>query len=204
MTGPIRVLLADDQALIRGALSALLSMEPDLVVVAETGDGAEVTSLVREHAVDVALLDIEMPAVDGITAVARLRAAELPCRAVIVTTFGRPGYLRRALDAGAVGFVVKDTPAARLAEIVRRVHAGFRVIDPTLAEEASATGANPLTDREREVLRGALTGATVRQLAASLHLSTGTVRNHLSAAIGKTGATTRTEAAVVAEGNGWL
>ncbi|WP_040163385.1 response regulator transcription factor [Microbacterium gorillae] len=204
MTEPLRILLADDQALIRGAMAALLSMEPDLQVVAETGDGTDVVDLVRDHRVDVALIDIEMPGIDGIAVVARLTASGLPCRSVIVTTFGRPGYLRRALAAGASGFVVKDTPADQLAAVVRRVHAGLRVIDPSVAEEDALAGANPLTGRERDVLRGALTGATVRQLAADLHLSVGTVRNHLSAAIGKTSATTRTEAAVAAQRHGWL
>ena len=200
----IRVLLADDQALIRGALAALLSMEADLAVVAETGTGDDVAALVREHAVDVALLDIEMPGMSGIEAAAAVRAAGLACRTIMVTTFGRPGYLRRAMDAGASGFVVKDTPAAQLADAVRRVHGGFRVIDPTLAEESLIAGANPLSDREQEVLRATLAGSSVRQIAAILHLSAGTVRNHLSAAIGKTSTANRAEAALTAQTNGWL
>lgn len=200
----IRLLLADDQALVRGALAALLDLEEDLDVVAEVGSGTEVVDAARANAVDVCLLDIEMPGMDGIAACARVRA-ELPgVRVLIVTTFGRTGYLRRALDAGASGFVVKDTPARQLADAVRRVHSGLRVIDPELAAESLAEGNNPLTDREREVLRAALGGATVATIASRLHLSAGTVRNHLSAAIGKTQTATRTEAARVAESRGWL
>ncbi|MGJ9411178.1 DNA-binding response regulator [Aeromicrobium sp. CF4.19] len=200
----IRILLADDQALVRGALAALLGLEADLEVVAEVGRGDEVVAAAREHAVDVCLLDIEMPGVDGIEVAARV-AAELPgCRSLVVTTFGRPGYLRRALEAGASGFVVKDTPARELAEAVRRVHAGLRVVDPALAAESIVGGVNPLTERERDVLREALDGATVADIAARIHLSAGTVRNYLSAAIGKTGASTRVEAAQRARGHGWI
>lgn len=200
----IRLLLADDQALVRGAMAALLELEEDLAVVAEVGSGTEVVEAAREHQVDVCLLDIEMPGLDGIATCAAVRAALPATRVLIVTTFGRPGYLRRALDAGASGFVVKDTPARQLAEAVRRVHAGLRVIDPDLAAEALMDGDNPLTEREREVLRASLGGAPVATIAAQLYLSPGTVRNHLSAAIGKTGAATRTEAARVAEARGWL
>lgn len=200
----IRLLLADDQALVRGALAALLDLEGDLEVVAEVSAGTEVVDAAREGAVDVCLLDIEMPGMDGIAACAAVRR-ELPqTRVLMVTTFGRTGYLRRALDAGASGFVVKDTPARQLADAVRRVHSGLRVIDPELAAESLAEGGNTLTEREREVLQVALSGAPVAQIAATLHLSAGTVRNHLSAAIGKTGATTRTEAARIAESRGWL
>lgn len=200
----IRLLLADDQALVRGALAALLDLENDLEVVAEVGTGTEVVAAARENAVDVCLLDIEMPGMDGIAACAALRR-ELPqVRVLIVTTFGRTGYLRRALDAGASGFVVKDTPARQLADAVRRVHSGLRVIDPELAAESLAEGDSPLTEREREVLRLALRGSTVATMASQLHLSAGTVRNHLSAAIGKTGAATRAEAARIAESRGWL
>lgn len=200
----IRVLLADDQALVRGALAALLGMEPDIEVVAEVGSGDAAVDAARDHGADVCLLDIEMPGLDGIAACALLRA-ELPqVRCLMVTTFGRPGYLRRALDAGASGFVVKDTPARQLAEAVRRVHAGLRVIDPELATESLLEGENPLTPREREVLTLALEGATVARIAATVHLSPGTVRNHLSSAIGKTGTSTRAEAARVAQSRGWL
>ncbi|MFI6329208.1 response regulator [Micromonospora chersina] len=204
MTGPIRLLLADDQALVRGALAALLSLEPDLTVVAEVGRGDEVVPEALRTTPDVALLDVEMPGLDGVAAAAALRAALPGCRVLVVTTFGRPGYLRRAMEAGANGFVVKDTPARQLADAVRRVHAGLRVVDPTLAAETLATGPSPLTERETEVLRTARGGGTVAELAATLHLSEGTVRNHLSAAIGKTGARNRADAVRVAEENGWL
>jgi two-component system, NarL family, response regulator DesR len=200
----IRLLLADDQALVRGALAALLDLESDLEVVAEVSRGDEVVTAAIEHAADVALLDIEMPGIDGISATAALRAARPSCRVLIVTTFGRPGYLRRAMEAGASGFVVKDTPARQLAEAVRRVHAGLRVLDPALAEESLVSGASPLTTRETEVLRAARDGGTVADVAAVLHLSEGTVRNHLSAAIGKTGARNRAEAVRLAEDRGWL
>lgn len=204
MTEKIRVLLADDQALVRGALSALLQLEADLDVVAEVGSGDEVLEAARASRAQVCLLDIEMPGLDGIDAAAQL-AAELPgARSLIVTTFGRPGYLRRALEAGASGFVVKDTPAEELAEAIRTVHAGRRVVDPTLATESLAGGPNPLTDREREVLRECLDGRSVSVVAERVHLSAGTVRNYLSAAIGKTGTTNRVEAARVAQRNGWL
>jgi two-component system response regulator DesR len=200
----IRLLLADDQALVRGALAALLSLEPDLTVVAEVGRGDEVVAAARSAAPDVALLDVEMPGLDGIEATEALRAAVPGCRVLMVTTFGRPGYLRRAMEAGASGFVVKDTPARQLAEAVRRVHAGLRVVDASLAAETLASGVSPLTVRETDVLRAARAGGTVADLAASVHLSEGTVRNHLSAAIGKTGARTRAEAVRIAEENGWL
>lgn len=204
MTVPIRLLLADDQALVRGALAALLSLEPDLTVVAEVGRGDEVLEAARRTRPDVALLDVEMPGLDGIAVAAALRG-ELPdCRVLVVTTFGRPGYLRRAMEAGAGGFVVKDTPARQLADAVRRVHAGLRVVDPTLAAETLASGHSPLTERETEVLRAARSGEPAGALARTLHLSEGTVRNHLSAAIGKTGARTRAEAVRIAEENGWL
>ena len=200
----IRVLLADDQALVRGALAALLDLERDIEVVAEVGRGDEVVDAARSKEVEVCLLDIEMPGLDGIEVAAALRA-ELPeCRSLIVTTFGRPGYLRRALEAGASGFVVKDTPARELADAVRRVHAGLRVVDPSLATESLLGGPNPLTDREREVLNAALDGSPVATIAARLHLSAGTVRNYLSSAIGKTSTATRVEAARTAQDNGWL
>ena len=204
MSDPIKVLLADDQALVRGALAALLALESDLTVVAEVGRGDEVVDRARESGADVCLLDIEMPGLDGIAAAAAVREALPGVRTLIVTTFGRPGYLRRALEAGASGFVVKDTPARQLAEAVRRVHAGLRVVDPSLATESLVDGANPLTEREREVLRVALDGGTVAAIAARVHLSPGTVRNHLSSAIGKTSTSTRAEAARVAHERGWL
>jgi two-component system, NarL family, response regulator DesR len=204
MSAPIRLLLADDQALVRGAMAALLGMESDLTVVAEVGRGDEVLDAVLAHAVDVALLDVEMPGLDGV-AVARQLAERAPrCRVLMVTTFGRAGYLRRAMAAGASGFVVKDTPARLLADAVRRVHQGLRVVDPTLAAESLAYGDSPLTARETDVLVAARGGATVADIARRLHLSEGTVRNHLSAAIGKTGARTRAEAITRAEDNGWL
>lgn len=202
--GPVRLLLADDQALVRGALAALLGLEPDLEVVAQVGAGDEVVPAAVRTRPDVALLDVEMPGLDGIAATAALRERCPQCRVLIVTTFGRPGYLRRALEAGASGFVVKDTPARLLADAVRRVHRGLRVVDPTLAAETLTAGDNPLTARETEVLRAARDGGTVADLAAVLHLSEGTVRNYLSSAIGKTGARTRAEAVRIAEEGGWL
>jgi two-component system response regulator DesR len=200
----IRVLLADDQALVRGALAALLSLEPDLEVVAEVGSGDEVLDAVRRHRPDVALLDVEMPGLNGIAATAAVRAAFPEVRVLIVTTFGRPGYLRRALQAGASGFVVKDTPAAKLADAVRRVHAGLRVVDPVLATDSLVAGESPLTGRETDVLRAARDGAGAAVIASRVFLSEGTVRNHLSMAIGKTGAANRAEAVRIAEENGWL
>ena len=157
-----------------------------------------------EHRADVALLDVQMPGLDGIAATAALRQALPGCRVLVVTTFGRPGYLRRALEVGASGFVVKDTPARQLADAVRRVHAGLRAVDPALAEESLVAGASPLSARETEVLQAARDGGTVADLARALHLAEGTVRNHLSAAIGKTGARTRAEAVRLAEDSGWL
>jgi two-component system response regulator DesR len=200
----IRLLIADDQALVRGAMAALLDLEPDLEVVSEVGRGDEVVAAARATTPDVALLDVEMPGLDGIEAAAALRGAVPGVRILMVTTFGRPGYLRRAMEAGAAGFVVKDTPAAQLADAVRRVHQGLRVVDPSLAAETLVAGTSPLTARESDVLRAALEGGTVADIAKELHLSEGTVRNHLSAAIGKTGARTRAEAARIAVDNGWL
>ncbi len=200
----IRLLLADDQALVRGALAALLDLEPDLEVVAEVGSGDEVVPAATEHRPDVALLDVEMPGKDGIEATRELKAAAPSTRVLIVTTFGRPGFLRRALLAGADGFVVKDTPARQLADAVRRVHAGLRVVDPVLAADSLTSGESPLTARETDVLRAARDGAAVATVAGRLFLSEGTVRNHLSSAIGKTGATNRAEAVRIAEENGWL
>jgi two-component system, NarL family, response regulator DesR len=200
----IRLLLADDQALVRGALAALLDLEPDLEVVAEVGSGDEVVPAATRHAPDVALLDVEMPGLDGIGATLAVKRAVPGLRVLIVTTFGRPGYLRRALQAGADGFVVKDTPARELADAVRRIHAGLRVVDPLLAADSLVAGESPLTSRETEVLRAARDGASVATVAGRLFLSQGTVRNHLSAAIGKTGSANRAEAVRVADENGWL
>ncbi|HET8600476.1 MAG TPA: response regulator transcription factor [Segeticoccus sp.] len=200
----IRVMLADDQALVRGALAALLDLEQDLQVVAEVARGDEVVPAARAHHPDVALLDVEMPGMDGIAATESLRRDVPGVRVLIVTTFGRPGYLRRALQAGAAGFVVKDTPAKQLADAVRRAHAGLRVVDPGLAADSLVAGDSPLTERESDVLRAARDGSTVAAMARVLFLSEGTIRNHLSAAIGKTGARTRAEAVRIAEGNGWL
>lgn len=200
----VRLLLADDQALVRGALVALLALEPDLEVVAEVGRGDEVVDAARRARPDVVLMDVDMPGLDGISAAAAVRAAVPSCRVLVVTTFGRPGYLQRAMAAGASGFVVKDTPARRLADAVRRVHQGLRVVDPALAAETLAVGPSPLSARETEVLSCSRVGGTVADLATQLHLSEGTVRNHLSAAIGKTGARTRAEAVRIADENGWL
>lgn len=204
MTEPIRLLLADDQALVRGALAALLDLEPDLRVVAQVGRGDDVVEAARTSGAQVALLDVEMPGMDGIQAASALRTEVPSCRSLIVTTFGRPGYLRRAMEAGASGFVVKDTPSGQLADAVRRVAAGLRVVDPALAAESLASGASPLTAREAEVLAVAGEGGTISDIARRLHLSEGTVRNHLSSAIGKTAARNRSEAVSIATRQGWL
>lgn len=200
----IRLVIADDQALVRGALAALLGLEPDIEVVAELGDGTGVADAVVEHSADVAMLDVEMPGLDGISAAAAVRRAAPACRVLMVTTFGRPGYLKRAIQAGASGFVVKDTPARQLAEAVRRVHRGLRVVDPALAAESLMSGDSPLTEREADVLRAAADGGTVADIAKAAMLSEGTVRNYLSAAMAKTGGRTRAEAVRLAEDNGWL
>jgi len=200
----IRVLLAEDQAMIREALAALLSFEDDIEVVAQVGRGDEVTPAALASKPDVALLDIEMPGMDGLTAAAALQAAQPSVKIVILTTFGRPGYLRRAMEAGASGFVVKDSPADRLARTIRQVLSGQRVIDPELAAAALTEGASPLTPRERDVLAASQDGATIAEIAAALYLSEGTVRNYLSACIQKTGARNRTEALRVAQERGWL
>jgi two-component system, NarL family, response regulator DesR len=204
LSGPIRVLIADDQALVRGAVAALLSLEPDLEVVAEVERGDQVVVAARANAPDVAVLDIEMPGIDGIAAAEVLRREVPSCRVLVVTTFGRPGYLRRAMESGASGFIVKDAPAKRLADAIRRVHAGLRVVDPELAAESLAVGENPLTPREADVLREARDGSSVAEIAARLFLGDGTVRNYLSSAIGKTGSRNRVEAVHIAEQKGWL
>jgi len=200
----IRLLIADDQALVRGALAALLGLEPDIEVVAQVGRGDEVVEAARSSDADVALLDIEMPGIDGIAAAAELRSKVPGCRALIVTTFGRPGYLARAMQAGASGFVVKDTPAAELADAVRRVSQGLRVVDPQLAAESLAQGDSPLTERETDVLAAARDGGSIADIARTVHLSEGTVKNHLSSAIGKTGGRNRADAVRVAVERGWL
>ncbi|ELP69073.1 response regulator receiver domain protein [Streptomyces turgidiscabies Car8] len=201
----IKVLLAEDQSMVREALAALLGLEPDIEVVTQVARGDEVLQAARAHAdLDVALLDIEMPGATGIEAAAQLHREFPSLKLVILTTFGRPGYLRAAMESGADAFLVKDAPAAQLAAAVRKVLAGERVIDPTLAAAALADGANPLTDREREVLRAAADGATNAELATTLHLSQGTVRNYLSTAIQKLTARNRTEAVRIAREKGWL
>jgi two-component system response regulator DesR len=210
----IKVLLADDQALIRQAFAALLSLENDLEVVGQAADGAEAVALAAEHRPDVIMMDVQMPERtpepgaaeigDGISATAKIIAADPRVRVIIVTTFGRPGYLRRAMEAGAVGFMVKDAPAEVLIEGIRRVHRGLRVVDPTLAAASLSVGSSPLTDRETEVLAAAANGGATQAIAATVFLSEGTVRNHLSSAMGKLGAATRAEAVRIATENGWL
>ncbi|HEY7622166.1 MAG TPA: response regulator transcription factor [Solirubrobacteraceae bacterium] len=200
----IRVLLAEDQAMVRGALAGLLSLEPDIEVVAEVARGDEVLSAALAQRPDVALLDIEMPGADGLQAGADV-ARELPeCKVLMLTTFGRPGYLRRAMEQGAAGFLLKDAPAEELARAIRRAIAGERVVDPGLAAAALSEGASPLTAREHDVLSAAREHPTVAEIAAALHLSPGTVRNYLSSAIGKVGARNRVEAIRSAEEKGWL
>jgi two-component system response regulator DesR len=200
----VSVLLAEDQAMVRGAIAALLSLEVDIEIVAEASRGDEVVSAALESVPDVALLDVEMPGGDGLGAAAALRE-ELPsCRVIILTTFGRAGYLKRAMENGAAGFLLKDAPSSELAKAIHRVMRGERVVDPDLAAAALSTGDNPLTEREREVLAAAEGGATIEDVAARLYLSEGTVRNYLSAAIKKLGTRNRVEAARLAERRGWL
>jgi two-component system response regulator DesR len=200
----IRVLLAEDQGMMRGALALLLRMEPDIDVVAEVGTGTEVVPVALAATPDIALLDIEMPGRSGLDAAADLRRALPSCRVLILTTFGRPGYLRRAMEAGADGFLVKDAPVEDLVRAIRRVLAGERVVDPDLAAAALSAGRNPLTDRERDVLTAAADGSTIADIAALLHLSESTVRNYLSSAIGKTASRNRIEAVQSARSHGWL
>ncbi|WP_326949436.1 MULTISPECIES: response regulator transcription factor [unclassified Amycolatopsis] len=200
----IRLLLADDQEMVRQALGTLLDLEDDFEVVASVGRGDEIVAAAREHRPDVALLDIEMPGLDGLAAAAVLAAQVPDCRVVMLTTFGRAGYLRRAMEAGAVGFVVKDAPADALADAIRRVVKGERVVDPALAVATLAAGESPLTARERDVLITARTGATVAEIASRLYLSEGTVRNYVSAAITKTGGRNRVDAVRIADDRGWL
>lgn len=200
----IRILLAEDQAMVRGALVALLSLEADMEIVAEVARGDEVVAAALAAKPDVALLDIEMPGCDGLTAAAQVHAQLPSCRILILTTFGRPGYLRRAMDSGVVGFLLKDAPAAQLSSAIRRAMAGERVVDPMLAVSALSDGVSPLTDRERDVLAAAAHGASIAEIAASLYLSEGTVRNYLSVAMQKLNAHNRIEAAHIAEEKGWL
>ncbi len=205
----IRVLLADDQALIREAFAALLQLEPDLEVVGQAATCAAVVDLAQEARPDVVLMDVQMPSGggslgDGIAATGKIISTSPGVRVIILTTFGRPGYLRRAMEAGAVGFMVKDAPADQLIEGIRRVHRGLRVVDPALAADSLSLGASPLTDRETEVLAAAARGGSTGVIAAKVYLSEGTVRNHLSSAMGKLGAATRAEAVRMATENGWL
>ena len=200
----IRVLLAEDQGLMRGALALLLGMEPEIEVVAQVAAGDAIVDAAQTHRPDVALLDIELPGQSGLDAAAELREQVPDCRVLILTTFARPGYLRRAMEAGAAGFLVKDGPVEELAVAVRRVLTGETVIDPALAAAALSAGPNPLTARERDVLNASSDGATVADVSARLHLSESTVRNYLSSAIGKTGTRNRTEALREARQQGWL
>ncbi|MFF7384029.1 response regulator [Streptomyces griseoluteus] len=200
----IRLLLAEDQGMMRGALALLLGMEDDIEVVAQVAAGDAIVAAALEHRPDVALLDIELPGLSGLDAAALLRERVPGCRVLILTTFGRPGYLRRAMEAGAAGFLVKDGPVEELARAVRRVLAGETVVDPVLAAAALSAGPNPLTGRECEVLTASVDGATVADIAARLHLSESTVRNYLSSAIGKTGTRNRAEAVREARQRGWL
>ena len=198
----IRVLIAEDQSLVRGALVALLSAEPDIEVVAECATGSEALRLVKEQPIDVALLDIEMPGLNGLNVAKEL--AGHPCKCLIVTTFGKAGYVKEAMEAGVDGFLVKDTPPEELAEAIRRVHAGLRVIDPTLARDGLLAPENPLSDRETEVCQQVFQGKSASTIAKALHLSPGTVRNHISSIMSKTGAENRFEAAHTAKANGWI
>ena len=200
----VRVLIAEDQTMVRGALSALLSLEEDIEIIAEVSRGDEVIPAALNSSPDVALLDIEMPGGDGLSAAAALKESLPSCRVLILTVFGRPGYLKRAMESGAVGFLLKDAPASELASAIRRVMAGERVVDPGLAAAALSEGENPLTGREREVLVASADGATIEDIAGKLYLSEGTVRNYLSTAIKKLGAKNRVEAAHLAEKKGWL
>ena len=200
----IRVLLAEDQAMVRGALAALLALEADIEIVGEAARGDTVVSAALETRPDVALVDIEMPGGDGLSAAAALTEQLPSCRTIILTTFGRTGYLKRAMESGAVGFLLKDAPAAELAAAIRRVMNGERVVDSALAVSALSERGNPLTEREHDVLFASGDGATIRDLAARLYLSEGTVRNYLSTAIQKLGSRNRVEAARLAEQKGWL
>jgi len=200
----IRVLLAEDQVMIREALAALLSFEDDIEVVAQVGRGDEVAGAAEQTKPDVALLDIEMPGMDGLTAAKDLKRRDPGVQIIILTTFGRPGFLRRAMESGVSAFLVKDSPADKLTQTIRRVLMGEKVIDPDLAAAALADGGNPFTPRERAVLQAAEHGGTIAEIAAALYLSEGTIRNYLSACIQKTGARNRAEALRIASERGWL
>ncbi|MFJ9557140.1 response regulator [Nocardiopsis sp. NPDC101807] len=200
----IKIVLADDEHLVRGAIAALLGLEEDLEVVAQVGRGDQVVDAVLGHGASIAVLDIEMPGGTGLEIAAQLKQSAPGCGVVILTSFGRPGYLRRALASGARGFLAKDAPVDQLAGAIRRVHGGGRYIDTDLAAAAMVGGESPLTDREADVLRAASDGATVARIAAALHLTEGTVRNYLSNAIGKTGADNRMSAIRTAQDMGWL
>src|SRR5579864_254147 len=200
----IRVLIAEDQAMVRGALKALLAMEDDIAIVGEADRADQVVAAAKQSRPDVALVDIEMPGGNGISAAAQLRKEVPECKVLIVTTFGRPGFLRRAMESGAAGFMLKDAPAQELARAIRRTIKGERVVDPGLAAAALSAGLSPLSDRERDVLKAGREGANIAEIARSLYLSEGTVRNYLSSAIQKLEVSNRTEAARLAEDQGWL
>lgn len=200
----IKVVLAEDQAMVLGALAALLDMEPDIEVIARAANGRDALRAVEQLAPDVLVTDIEMPEMTGLEVTAALKISRPAVRTVILTTFARPGYLRRALDSGARGYLLKDRPASELADAVRRVHKGLRVVDPGLATEAWSAEDDPLTDRERQILQRAGDGRSSSEIAAELRLSEGTVRNYLSEAISKLGAANRVDAARIARAKGWL
>ena len=200
----IRVLLAEDQTMLRGALAALLELEADLTVIGQAANGREAHRMARELKPDIVVTDIEMPQMTGLEFAASLKESDSKARVIILTTFARPGYLRRALDAGARGYLLKERPASELAEAIRRVHAGLRAVDPALAAEAWGADEDPLSDRERQILQRAGDGRSSAEIAAELHLSEGTVRNYLSEAIAKLGAANRVDAARIARTRGWL
>jgi len=204
MSGSIRVVLAEDQGMLRGALAALLAIEPDIDVVGTFADGEQALQAVAHHHPNLLVTDIEMPKMTGLELTARVRELYPATRVLILTTFARPGYLRRALDAGAHGYLLKDRPSEELSEAVRRVSQGMRVVDPDLAQEIWSAEKDPLTERERQILRRAGDGESTADLARSLRLSEGTVRNYLSEAISKLGVSSRFEAARVARTKGWL
>jgi two-component system response regulator DesR len=204
MSGKIRVVLAEDQTMLRGALASLLSLEPDIAVVAQASNGNEALKLITQQTPDVLVTDIEMPERTGLEVATALHEQGSKVRVIILTTFARPGYLRRALDSGARGYLLKERPASELAEAIRKVHAGLRAIDPALAAEAWSADPDPLSDRERQILQRAGDGRTSAEIAGDLRLSEGTVRNYLSEAIAKLGATNRTDAARIARAKGWL
>ncbi|MDO5747222.1 MAG: response regulator transcription factor [Actinomycetaceae bacterium] len=208
-TKMIHVIVVDDQAMVRGALATLIGLEPDIHVVGQAATGQEALDLVRHlesrgtH-VDVAIMDVEMPVLDGIATTARLKMQHPDVKVLMVTTFGRPGYVQRAIESGASGFIVKDTPASQLSQAIRKVVKGERVVDSQLAVDSLLQGTSPLSERETEVLTEVAKGGTIDDIAATLHLSSGTVRNHISSAITKTQARTRAEAASIARERGWL